>query len=1006
MNYQMEKKCNIKPVGQYGRLIPLIIIIICVFSVSYSQTKNIKDKAISQSYISTVKESGDFILSVQGKSAPLYISTKDYPGVIRALRDLRTDIKKVTNTEPQLSIDKIPSEKEIVIVGTLGKSPVIDEMVSKKKLNVENINGKWESFIIQVIENPLPGVEKALVITGSDKRGTIYGIYDLSHHIGVSPWYWWADVPVEHKDNLYVKPQKYEQGPPSVKYRGIFLNDEYPDLTNWIIDKYGFVTPQKNPPIPEGVANYNHLFYTKLFELILRLRGNYLWPAMWNNAFNEDDPENPKLADMYGIVMGTSHQEPMMRAQKEWDRRYLKTLGHWNYAKYPDTLNKFWREGIRRNKDYENIITIGLRGANDTPMAPGGPEANMKLLEKIVDVQRKIIAEETKKDVTKVPQMWCLYKEVMGYYKAGMRVPDDVTLLWAEDNWGNVRRLPTPEERKRSGGAGVYYHFDYHGGPRSYQWINTNPIPKIWDQMSLSKKYGADRIWIVNVGHFKGYEFPLEYFMNLAWNTGKWTIDNINEYTQKWAAFQFGPEYSKDIADIIVKYTKYNGRRKPELLSPTTYSLINYREAETVVKDYNAIASKAEEIYKKIPEEKRPAFYELVLFPAKACAIVNQLYYAAGRNEMYAKQGRANTNDMAEETRSLFKEDTTMMGYFNRSFLDGKWNHFMDQAHLGYTSWNDPPHNSLRAIDLKEIKLPDSAIMGIAVEGSESVWPGDKDEAILPSFDVFNQQSNYIDIFNKGKIPFKFTAAASNPWIKVSETSGTIEKGKRIWISIDWEKAPKEKAGGTVKITGTGKDVFVKVHSFNPTEVTRKSLKGFVEGNGYVSIEAEHFTKKTDSGSRHWIKIEDYGRTLSGMRTVAPADASPAVPGKDSPCLEYNMYLFGKDSVDVKGIFSATLNFMAGRPLQYAVSFDNETPQIIALVPADYNAQNGNRDWERTVVKNARYSHSKHLISKPGYHTLKIWMIDPGVVLEKIVVNAGGVKSSYLGPPESFHNIK
>ncbi|MGA9291730.1 MAG: glycosyl hydrolase 115 family protein, partial [Ignavibacteriaceae bacterium] len=645
----------------------MIIFIICAFPVSYSQTSNTGDEGTAKSYISTVKETVDFILSAQGKSAPLYISTKDYPGVIRALRDLQSDIKKVTNAEPQLSIDKIPSEKEIVIVGTLGKSPVIDELVSNKKLNVENINGKWESYLIQVVKNPLPGVEKALVITGSDKRGTIYGIYDISHHIGVSPWYWWADVPVEHKDNLYVKPEKYEQGPPSVKYRGIFLNDEYPDLTNWIIDKYGFVTPQKNPPIPEGVANYNHLFYTKLFELILRLRGNYLWPAMWNNAFNEDDPQNPKLADMYGIVMGTSHQEPMMRAQKEWDRRYLKTLGTWNYVKYPDTLNKFWREGIRRNKDYENIITIGLRGANDTPMAPGGPDANMDLLEKIVAVQRKIISEETKKDVTKVPQMWCLYKEVMGYYNAGMRVPNDVTLLWAEDNWGNVRRLPTPEERKRSGGAGIYYHFDYHGGPRSYQWINTNPIPKIWDQMSLSKQYGADRIWIVNVGHFKGYEFPLEYFMNLAWNTDKWTNKNINEYTKEWAAFQFGPKYAKDIADIIVKYTKYNGRRKPELLSSSTYSLINYREAETVVKDYNAIAAKAEEIYKELPEGKRPAFYELVLFPAKACSIVNQLYYAAGRNEMYAKQGRAATNDMAEETRSLFKEDTTMMGYFNRS---------------------------------------------------------------------------------------------------------------------------------------------------------------------------------------------------------------------------------------------------------------------------------------------------------------------------------------------------
>jgi hypothetical protein len=323
------------------------------------------------------------------------------------------------------------------------------------------------------------------------------------------------------------------------------------------------------------VANFGHEFYTKLFELLLRLKGNYLWPAMSNNAFNEDDPENPRLADEYGIVMGSSHQEPMIRAQKEWDRRYLRTIGNWNYLKNPKVIEAFWREGIMRNKNYESIFTIGLRGENDTEMGPGGPAANKTLLGKIVGVQRKIISEVIDPDVTKVPQLWCLYKEVQDYFNAGMRVPDDVTLLWAEDNWGNISRLPTSEERKRSGGAGIYYHFDYHGGPRSYQWINTNPIAKIWDQMSLAKQYGADRIWIVNAGHFKGYEFPIEYFLKLGWNTEKLKNDNIKEYTRLWAAREFGGEFSEKIAGIISNYTKFNGRRKPELLEPSTYSLIN-----------------------------------------------------------------------------------------------------------------------------------------------------------------------------------------------------------------------------------------------------------------------------------------------------------------------------------------------------------------------------------------------------------------------------------------------
>ncbi len=401
--------------------------------------------------------------------------------------------------------------------------------------------------------------------------------------------------------------------------------------------------------MPPGVANYDRAFYTNLFELILRLKGNYLWPAMWNNAFNEDDTNNPALADEYGIVMGTSHQEPMLRAQKEWDRRYQKTIGTWNYAKHPDVVSNFWREGIARNKNYESIITLGLRGANDTPMADGGPEANMALLEKIVDVQRKIIAEDSQ---SRRDQGAAALVPLQGgawiFTTPGMRAPDDVTLLWAEDNWGNVRRLPTAEERKRSGGAGIYYHFDYHGGPRNYQWLNTSPIAKIWDQMSLAKQYGADRIWIVNVGHFKGYELPLEYFMNLAWNSDRWTNDNLDEFTRLWAEREFGAEFAADIADIVAKYTKYNGRRKPEMLAPDTYSLVNYQEAETVSADFKAIADRAEAIYQQLPADRRDAFYELVLFPTKASALVNELYLAAGKNELVcAKQGRASANDFA-----------------------------------------------------------------------------------------------------------------------------------------------------------------------------------------------------------------------------------------------------------------------------------------------------------------------------------------------------------------------
>lgn len=951
-------------------------------------------------YIHTEPREESFPIVHQQKVATICIDPEDWPGVIRAAYDLQADIERVTGRRPTVTESLSGLSTNAILIGTIGKSRIIDGL-AKNKIDISQIAGQWESFLIQVIPSPLPSVTSGLVVAGSDKRGTIYGIYDISEQIGVSPWYWWADVRPTHKENLFVKPGRYVQGPPSVKYRGVFINDEAPCLTGWVREKFGAVQPKTDPPIPPGVANYNCAFYAKIFEALLRIKANYLWPAMWNNAFNEDDPNNPRLADEYGIVMGTSHQEPMLRAQKEWDRRYLKTLGTWNYYKHPDVLQAFWREGIRRNKAYESIITLGLRGANDTPMIPGGTVAeSMKLLEEIVAVQRKIIAEEINHDLTKVPQVWCLYKEVQEYYNAGLRVPDDVTLLWADDNWGNIRRLPTEHERQRIGGAGVYYHFDYVGGPRSYKWVNTNPIPKIWEQMSLAKAYGADRIWIVNVGDFKGMEFPMEFFMHLAWDTKRWTNHNLREYTRLWTAREFGPAYAEQIAYIITQYTRFNGRRKPELLSPTTYSLIDYQEADRVVADFKAITAQAQQIYAKLPEPKRDAFYDLVLFPTKACALVNELYVTAGKNALYAKQGRASTNDLADRVEELFKADADLMYHYNRVFAGGKWNHFMDQVHIGYTSWNDPPRNIMPKV--QRLELPQEPGLGVAVEGSAQAWPGAAGEPCLPCIDSFNRQKRHIDVFNRGLTPFEFTATASQPWILLSDSEGEIAKELRLWVSIDWTKAPSGTATGWVKIARKGGEtVNVLVESFNPQQITRDSLEGFVEANGYVSIEAEHFSRNIPAGNVRWERIEDYGRTLSAM-TIMPMTARSVEPPKDSPCLEYRMYIFNPGKVRVYCIVSPTLNFVPGRGLRYAVSFDDQPPKIAQVVPSDFDARDGNMVWEESVKNACHMVQSTHTIEGQGYHTLKIWMVDPAVVLEKIVVDLGGLRPNYLGPPESF----
>src|SRR5580658_1136132 len=536
-------------------------------------------------YIETTPSKNSFPVVQANSAATLCVDTNDFAGVIIAANNLQTDISRVTGIVPAMANAATPGVNPIII-GTIGKSAMIDQLVREGKIDVSPIAGKWESYFIEVVPKPFPGVKKALVICGSDKRGTIYGIYDLSENIGVSPWYFWTDVPPKHHDALFVKPGKFVQGPPAVKYRGIFLNDEAPDLTGWAKEKYG---------------GYNHAFYTNVFELLLRLKANYLWPAMWDNGFGEDDPLNAKLADEYGIVMGTSHVEPMMRADKEWDRLGY-AASQWNYEKSPAELRAFWKEGLARNKPYENIITIAMRGKIDTPMSES---ANIALLERIVADQRGLISEVLQTNAASVPQLWALYKEVQEYYEKGMRVPDDVTLLWCDDNWGNVRRLPTPEERRRAGGAGIYYHFDYVGGPRNYKWVNSTPITKVWEQMNLAYRYGADRIWIANVGHLHHVTFPTEFFLSMAWSPETWPKERISAFTCLWAAREFGPEHVGEIAEIMAKYTKYSGRRKPELLDESTFSLVNYQEADRVLAEWKSLAEEAEGLWRALPDEAR-----------------------------------------------------------------------------------------------------------------------------------------------------------------------------------------------------------------------------------------------------------------------------------------------------------------------------------------------------------------------------------------------------------------
>jgi len=821
---------------------------------------------LTDHYISAKKTTGSFPLVAGGKAAALYASEGEWPGVLRTIRDVQADISHVTGQEPTMLTDAPQQGKQpAVLIGTLGHSALIDSLVQSGKLDVSNLAGRWETFVVQTVANPLPGVASALVVAGSDKRGTIYGLYDLSAQMGVSPWTWWADVPVPHQKNLYVAAGRHTLGEPKVKYRGIFLNDEAPALSGWAKEKFGGI---------------NSKMYAHVFELILRLKGNYLWPAMWGNAFNDDDKASPGLADTYGIVMGTSHHEPMQRAQQEW-KRYGK--GPWNYQTNAPVLQEFWRQGIKNMGTHESIVTIGMRGDGDEPMSEG---SNIKLLEKIVADQRQILAEETHRPADQTPQVWALYKEVQDYYDKGMRVPDDVTLLLCDDNWGNLRKLPKLGDQPRRGGYGIYYHFDYVGGPRNYKWLNTNPLPRIWEQMHLAHAYGANQIWVVNVGDLKPMELPISFFLDYAWNPDALPADGVAAYTERWASQQFGPKYAADIADILAKYAKYNARRKPELLDANTYSLATGEWAR-VVAEYTALATRAEAINQKLPAAARDAYFELVLHPVLACANLNELYYTVAQNREAAKTNQPTTNALAEKAKVLYAKDAEIKQRYH-ALAGGKWNHMMDQTHIGYTYWQQPEVDKMPEV----VTLPAGAATQVA--------------------------------------------------------------------------APKPS----------------------------------VNNSPYVSLDAEHYTQAVNAGPITWQRLPDLGRT-AGAVTTFPATAAPTTaPGGASPHLEYRISLPQAGPVTVQAYLAPTLDFTNTTGLRYAVSLDDEAPQLVNL-HTGLNPDNGNRPWERAVAESIILKTSQHNVAAAGPHVLKFWRVDPGVVLEKLVVSQGQLPPSYLGPLEN-----
>jgi len=591
------------------------------------------------------------------KDASISFDANEHSCVQRAVANLQQDFQRVTGR----TILSGQSGKTILI-GTVGCNKQIDQWVKKGELR--DLKGKTEKYIIKTIGDQM-------VIAGSDKRGTVYGIYELSQQMGVSPWYYWADVPVVKHDAIYIKKGEYTDGEPAVRYRGLFLNDEAPCLTTWVKNTFG--------------TDYgDHRFYEKVFELILRLKGNFLWPAMWGWAFYADDPENSKVADEMGVIIGTSHHEPMARNHQEYARR-RQEWGAWNYQTNKENLDRFFREGIERMKGTDDIVTIGMRGDGDEAMSA---EADTKLLENIIDNQRRIIKEVTGKPAEKTTQVWALYKEVQDYYDAGLRVPDDVMILISDDNWGDIRRVPTAAERSRKGGWGIYYHVDYVGAPRNTKWLNVTQTQQMFEQLSLAYDFGIERMWILNVGDLKPMEYPITLFMDMAWSPKDYTVQTVTDHTRNFFGSVFSDAIAEEAADIYNRNCQYMARVTPEMLDARTYNVAT-GEWKQVADDYQRLELRALRLYDQIPAEARDFYRQLILFPVQAMANLYDMYYAQAMNLYLAANKNPDANLWADRVTETFRRDSLLCAAYNTDIAGGKWNGMMIQKHIGYRSWND-----------------------------------------------------------------------------------------------------------------------------------------------------------------------------------------------------------------------------------------------------------------------------------------------------------------------------
>lgn len=937
-----------------------------------------------------------FELVKAGKAAGIYVdgAAFDADGLLHVAEKISADIALVSGVRPE--IDSCLTDGFQIVAGTLGQNPTVDKMVSDGTVDVSGIAGKRESYAIRFAGNKL-------VVAGTETVSTLHGLYHISGKIGVSPWVYWGDaMPKPQEEIVFGDDFEFTSKEPSVKFRGFFMNDEWPSLGNFVMNTFG---------------DFNVKFYDAVFDLLLRLRGNYFWPAMWSASLcldgGDGDPlANVKLATSLGITIGNSHHEPLMRSSEEWDKVKTDTnnVGYgrdWNYYTNGEGLYRYWEDGVERNKGFKHMITIGMRGERDTTMLPEGSsiQENVELLRRIISDQNKIIEA---KGCGHMPKMLALYKEVEAYYYGGNGVKglkdwealDDTILLLSDDNFANVRTLPTEENRDRKAGWGLYYHFDYHGSPISYEWVNSTPLPKVWEQLTMAYEYGIRDLWIINVGDIRPNELPLSYYMSLAYDYEGLGIAHPNstdDFLKTWVEQQFGgyvedEDVKEDIAAILRAYTRMHGNRRPEATHPDTYHPNHYRESDYMIELCHNIQALADDVDGKIPEECKASYYSMVYYPAVAGANVQLMNLYAGKNQFYAKNGAASAAaDYAARVEECIAYDKKLTDFYNEEMADGKWKGMMSSAHICFEHWNDEGWHYPETVEAE----PGAPLLVLPENGDAFVSDG---EARLPEFTSTGREKRLLQITSGDGDVNGVLVQAESADVLVEQVESDSASVLCFDVCINWDKVT-ESGDYKIKVSRAGKEVAVTASAVYVESIPAGT---FVETDGVVAIEAEHYTKEAGVMDYRWCRLKEYGKTLSSMK-IYPLGRNFDEIG-NAPYMEYPVWIREGGEYTLRAITAPTNNLEDGRNMRYAVSVDDGALEAVKTIPDEhYNIGAGHyyeRDWGEGVLNNCHYGESRMKL-EPGVHTIRFYGVEAGLVLQKLVLYKGEQKESYFGPTES-----